>query len=89
MTTIKDQSSVNILIGKGWHWNQDQEVNPGQLDAPDGISWYDAARGEFHIEDEGKVICESCLDIYDYVDEPAEVKEGGTHICPECWAKPE
>ena len=29
--------------------------------------------------------CESCGKKYEYYLEPAEVKEGGTHICPECW----
>jgi hypothetical protein len=36
-----------------------------------------------------KVKCESCGKLYDYEDEPSEVMEGGTHICPECWAKEE
>ena len=31
------------------------------------------------------VICNSCDQEYDYADEPAEVKQGGTHICPDCW----
>lgn len=38
---------------------------------------------------EGQVVCESCEAIYDYCDEPSEVKEGGIHICSECWSKPE
>lgn len=43
-----------------------------------------------HIElEEGKVICESCDSVYEYSDEPSEVKEGGIHICAECWNKPE
>jgi predicted RNA-binding Zn-ribbon protein involved in translation (DUF1610 family) len=34
-------------------------------------------------------ICESCGKVYDYRDEDKEVKEGGTYICPTCWAQPE
>ncbi len=33
------------------------------------------------------VQCEACGTTYDYIDEPAEVKEGGTHICSDCWNK--
>jgi superfamily II helicase len=29
--------------------------------------------------------CECCATEYDYTTEPAEVKEGGQYICPECW----
>ena len=36
-----------------------------------------------------EVECASCGKKYDYADEPSEVKQGGTHICPECWNKPE
>ena len=38
------------------------------------------------MENENLVKCESCGKEYEYYTEPAEVKEGGTHICPECWA---
>ncbi|HBI50252.1 MAG TPA: hypothetical protein DDY21_00160 [Candidatus Moranbacteria bacterium] len=38
---------------------------------------------------EGKVVCEECGKIYDYYTEPAEVQQGGTHICAECWAEEE
>ena len=41
------------------------------------------------MEELKKVKCEWCGQIYDYIDEPKEVKEGGTHICPDCWAKEE
>ena len=33
------------------------------------------------------VKCECCGKLYDYYTEPAEVQEGGFHICPECWSK--
>jgi len=41
------------------------------------------------MEELKKVKCEACGQIYDYIDEPREVKEGGTYICPDCWAKEE
>lgn len=31
------------------------------------------------------VTCESCDQQYEYYTEPAEVKEGGIHICADCW----
>ena len=31
------------------------------------------------------VVCVCCAKTYDYADEPQEVKEGGDHICVECW----
>jgi hypothetical protein len=31
------------------------------------------------------VRCACCDTEYPYEDEPKEVKEGGQHICPECW----
>ena len=82
---IKNQVRVEELLSQGWRWNQDQEVNPGQLDAPHGDSWYDAESDSFDLAD-GEVICETCTKLYDYADEPSEVKQGGTHVCAECWA---
>ncbi len=79
--TIKNQARVNELMAKGWTWNQDQEFNPGQLDAPKGDGWYDAESDLF----DGEVVCAHCSKVYDYEDEPAEVKEGGIHICSSCW----
>lgn len=32
--------------------------------------------------------CKSCGQQYDYIDEPAEVKQGGDSICPTCWKEP-
>jgi len=40
-------------------------------------------------EMENLKICECCGKEYNYRDEPAEVKEGGIYICPECWAEEE
>jgi hypothetical protein len=85
---IKNKNRVKSLTENGWTWDPEQTLNPGQLNAPEGTSWYDAESDNFDIED-GKAICESCLALYDYEDEPKEVKEGGTHICQECWNKPE
>lgn len=38
---------------------------------------------------ENLVSCESCGAQYEYYTEPQEVKEGGEHICADCWNKPE
>jgi formylmethanofuran dehydrogenase subunit E len=35
------------------------------------------------------VICVHCGEVYDYITEPQEVKEGSEHICSGCWAKEE
>jgi hypothetical protein len=34
---------------------------------------------------ENPVVCECCGKTYEYSDEPSEVKEGGTHLCDDCW----
>ena len=34
---------------------------------------------------DNRVSCESCGSRYHYCDEPAEVQEGGVHICADCW----
>lgn len=40
-------------------------------------------------ENENQVTCDHCGKHYDYSEEAKEVKEGGNHICAECWSKPE
>lgn len=37
------------------------------------------------IDTDNLVECEVCGRMYDYADEPSEVKQGCTHVCPECW----
>lgn len=34
---------------------------------------------------DGEVECIVCGCIYEYIDEPQEVKEGSEHICANCW----
>ena len=31
------------------------------------------------------VTCIVCQEQYDYIDEPAEIKQTSEHICAQCW----
>jgi len=54
----------------------------GQKEKKDTLEFFDNLKKK-------KVKCEACGNMYEYIDEPQEVKEGGTYICPDCWAKEE
>lgn len=87
-TTIKNQINVDYLLSTHkWVIDPEQKINPGQINyIGDSTSWYDAETDKLDGNGSGYAQCESCNTIYLYADEPAEVKEGGTHICPDCWA---
>lgn len=93
MSMTKCVICTNEIIGHGH--NADPIAQGKCCDMCNGIvlvarfnslTGLDKPRKEITEEDlENEVTCECCDKSYDYRDEPKEVKEGGTHICPDCW----
>jgi len=62
---------------------------PQTLQANDGSHFVGWSKTGEKQHGENLVSCESCGAQYEYYTEPQEVKEGGEHICADCWNKPE
>lgn len=85
---VKNEKNLNFLLESS-DWKIDPIHSEQVIYLHDTTSSYDVLNDELDAKGSGYSQCECCRTIYLSVDEPAEVKEGGTSICASCWSEEE